>query len=152
MVDMTTEKNMETQSWCSGEWKTTPRKNVPYNGVEIIGVPLYDENGRFVSADIVVADCTNVKEGVQSKLAALSVEDGWLDIPPIMMPGSPPVDDPRFTVKGKLQLRHGSGSMLLGVDFAYGLAGQRHEELGFIFGFPTNSNVKTDSGEAGPSR
>lgn len=140
---MTTINNVEFQTWCSGDWKTTPRKVVPYNGIEIISMPTYDENGRFVSADIVVVDCTYEKEGVQSKLIALNVEDGWVTIPAAIKPGSPPVDDPEFTVKGKLQLHHGSGSMLLGVDFAYGLDGQRHEELGFVFGFPTTVKVKT---------
>ena len=148
---MTTINNVEFQTWCSGDWKTTPRNNVPYNGIEIVGTPNYD-NGRFVSANIVVVDCTYEKEGVQSELIAMNVEDGWVTIPAAVKPGSPPVDDPRFTVVGKLQLRHGSGSMLLGVHFAYGLDGQRHEELGFVFGFPTTVEVETGDSKAKPAR
>lgn len=152
MVVMATEKKMGPQSWRSGDWKTVPRKNIPYNGVEITGVPAYDENGKFASADIVVADYTYDKEGVQSQIAVLNVEEGWLEIPAAVKPGSPPGIDHRFTVNGKLQLRCGSGGMLLGVDFAYGLDGQRHEELGFVFGFPTTIAVDTEDGEAGLAR
>lgn len=152
MVDMATEKQAGSQSWRSGDWKTVPRKNVPYNGVEITGVPAYDADGKFVSADIVAADYTYDLAGVQSRIAGLSVEEGWLEIPAAVKPGSPPGIDHRFTVNGKLQLRCGSGGMLLGVDFAYGLDGQRHEELGFVFGFPTTIAVDTEDGEAGPAR
>ena len=148
MVDMTTEKNVESQSWCSGEWKTIPRKNVPYNGIEIIGVPFYDDNSRFVSADIMVADYTYVKEGVQSKITALTVADSWVDIPPVLKPVSPPVDDPDFTVKGKLKLLHGSSDILLEIEFAYGLAGQRHDEIGFVFGFATAIQMEATGGKS----
>lgn len=149
---MTTEKKVGPQRWCSGDWKTIPRKDVPYNGIKITGPPAYDENGKFVSADIVVADYTFVQDGVQSEIAALSVEDGWLDIPPAVKPGSPPGIDPRFTVSGKVQLRHGSGGLLLGVDFAYGLEHLRHEELGFVFGFPSTDEGKTEGGKARSAR
>jgi len=152
VVDKTTVTNAEPQVWCSGDWKTIPRKTVPYNGVEIVGTPVYDDNGKFVSADLKIVDCTYVPDGVASELHGLNVGDGWQEIPAAVVPTSPPSPDANFTVNGKLQLYHGSGSMLLGVDFSYGLTGQRHEELGFIFGFPTTIAVGAAASGGKPTK
>lgn len=152
MAAITMGKNEEPQVWYSGDWKTVPRKNVPYNGTEITGIPAYDEDGKFVSADIMIADYTYDLEGVQSRIAALNVDEGWMDIPAAVKPESPPVIDSRFTVNGKLQLRYGSGGLLLGIDFAYGLDTQRHEELGFVFGFPTTIKVEAEDGKGRSAR
>ncbi len=151
--ETTTEKNGETQTWHSGDWTPAPRKNVPYNGIEISGTPTYDATtGRFLSADVEIVDCTYDKEGVGSSLDALTVDEGWVGIPPAMQPVSPPVADPKFTASGNLQLRRGSSAILVGVDFSYGLEGQHHEELGFVFGFPTTVAEEPEATGAGPAR
>lgn len=149
MVATRNGENAEPRIWHSGDWETPPRKEVPYNGTEITGMPTYDANGKFASAEIVVADYTYAKEGVQSRIPAMTIDESWVEIPAVDKPGSPPVADSRFTVKGTLRLRRGSGGMLLGVDFVYGLDGQRHEELGFVFGFPAASEVGAEKGNVG---
>ena len=136
---MTTDTNGGKYVWKSGDWKVHPRKNVPYNGVKIIGTPAYDTNDNFVSAEVVIKDFTFAIDGVSSTIESLTVEDDWVEIPspkPESPPsGSPPVGA-KFSVKGKFKLRKSTSEVLLRVRFDYGLEGQRREELGFVMGLP----------------
>ncbi|KDM89645.1 hypothetical protein [Photobacterium galatheae] len=70
-----------TQTWHSGDWRSHAGSNPPYNGIEITGLPQYDDNGAFVSAAITIVDYSNNKNGVSSMIPTLTVAQGRVDIP-----------------------------------------------------------------------
>ncbi len=127
----------EDKIWRSADWKTTPRREPPYNGIEITVAPSYDDAGKFISAMITVKDCTLDKDGVSSVIKDMTPAGGWMEIPP-PDPGSPPdpsKDPAKFTVLGAVKLRFSSNAILLQVRLNYGLEHSRRDELGFIMEF-----------------
>lgn len=126
-------KNTNELTWHSGDWKKVSRKQEPYNGIEITGVPLYDDEQKFASATITVKDFTKTPNGIPSTMEDVTLADEWVNIPvPIT---SPPSED--FTVDGAVKLRLGSNEVLLRLNLAYGLKDYRRQEIGFIGGFPS---------------
>lgn len=129
---MSQEISTNELKWRSGDWKKVPQKQEPYNGIEITGVPTYDDEHKFVSATITVKDFTKTAKGVASTMEDVTLADEWVNIPvPVT---SPPSDD--FTVDGAIKLRVGSNGILLRVKLTYGLKDMKHQEIGFIGGFP----------------
>lgn len=122
--------------WHSGDWKKSPRINEPYNGIEIIGIPLYDEDNKFTGAKLEIRDYTYEKSGVSACIKLMTTADEWVDIPGVV-PSSPPIDPSLLSVKGQVKLRPSGCGILLRVNFSYGLKSLRHEELGFVMKFMT---------------
>lgn len=130
---MSQEISTNELKWRSGDWRKVPMKQEPYNGLEITGVPTYDDEHKFVSATITVKDFTKASKGLASTMEDVTLADEWVNIPvPVT---SPPSDD--FTVDGAIKLRVGSNVILLRVNLAYGLKNMQRQELGFIGGFPS---------------
>lgn len=125
--------------WRSGDWKKVPQRQPPYNGIEITGFPVYDPEGHFASAGLLIKDFTFDPRGVTSEIEYMTLSDGWMWIPS-PDPGSPPDpsrDPMKFTVLGDTRLEHGSSGTLLRIRLSYGLEYLRRDELGFIFEFKT---------------
>lgn len=134
---MATTLNEHKNVWRSGDWKDTPRRVPPYNGIEITGIPSYDQKGNFDSARIIIKDCTLDQQGVTSEIEYITLSDDWVWIP-APAPCSPPDpsgDPEKFTVRGEVKLRHGSNMILLRIRLKYGLEYHRRDELGFILEF-----------------
>ncbi|WP_035238423.1 hypothetical protein [Desulfobacter vibrioformis] len=132
---MSQEISTNELKWHSGDWRKVPMKQEPYNGLEITGVPTYDDEHKFVSATITVKDFTKAPKGLASTMEDVTLADEWVNIPvPVT---SPPSDD--FTVDGAIKLRVGSNEILLRVKLAYGPEKMQRQEIGFIGGFPSVS-------------
>ena len=132
------------QVWHSGNWKTTPSKYSPYNGLEITGLPQFDDTGKFVSAAITFDDYTNSPDGVTSELPELQRDQDWVAVPQLSAkkkesagPAKPESDDNKptgvFTVGGKVGIQTYASGIYLGVELSFGPEHQPQEELGNIF-------------------
>ncbi|WP_027251374.1 hypothetical protein [Photobacterium halotolerans] len=79
MTDTQTLSNSHT--WQSGDWKDKANSQAPYNGIQITGIPQYNDNGAFVSAAITITDYTNDPAGISSNIQALTIAQGKINIP-----------------------------------------------------------------------
>ncbi|NAW65308.1 hypothetical protein [Photobacterium halotolerans] len=79
MTDTQTPSNSHT--WQSGDWKDKANSQAPYNGIQITGIPQYNDNGAFVSAAITITDYTNDPAGISSNIQALTIAQGKINIP-----------------------------------------------------------------------
>lgn len=134
---MTTEKHATDWPWYSGDWQTPPRSWEPYNGIEISGVPTYDNENKFISAKITIFDFTKNKKGISSTIESVTLADNWAHIPEPVT--SSPKDE--FTVNGRMKLRLASSVILVRVHLDYGLEEMKCYELGMIGGFHSTKPV-----------
>ncbi len=127
------------QVWRSGDWRKRPNKEAPYNGIEISGTPMYDENGFLISIAVTFIDYTLDKQGVKSTIPELTISAGRVDITaPIVQtspPSSPPKDSSDFTIKGKVSLESTGAKVCLRIQLSYGLEHLRREEIGYVMCF-----------------
>lgn len=113
-----------TKVWKSGDFLDTPRNAPPYNGLEITGTYTPDADGTVDRVKVTFTDYTLVKDGLSSVIPALTVGDGWTDVPPAAG------DD--FTVVGQVRIQVEPNGRFLRIRLSYGRSHVR-DELGFIF-------------------
>lgn len=128
-----------SQTWQSGDWSKRPNSEAPYNGIEISGLPEYDENGMLISVAVTLTDYTLNKEGVASIIPELTVFAGHVDIiAPIEQtspPSSPLNPSSDFTIKGWVSLEPSGANVCLRIHLRYGLEHLRREEIGYVMCF-----------------
>lgn len=127
------------QVWQSGDWSKRPNKEIPYNGIEISGLPEYDENSALVSVTVTLTDYTLDEQGVASSILGLTVAAGSVSIfapteqtSPV---SSPPRPNPDFTIEGDVALEPSGSDVCLRIRLSYGLEHMRREEIGYVMCF-----------------
>ncbi|WP_271952480.1 hypothetical protein [Ruegeria faecimaris] len=76
------------QVWQSGDFHKTGRNKPPYNGLQISVQYKVDDAGKFEDVTVTFTDYTYSKDGVSSKIQALAVSDGWVEVPKPAKPKS----------------------------------------------------------------
>lgn len=116
--------------WRSGDFAELPRRQPPFNGVEIEAGPVYDASGKLASLAITVRDFTNDATGATLETSFEPAVNGE------SLRLTPSGD---FTVSGALDLRLLAARptdivVLVAID--YGLAKRQQHAEGGILGVP----------------
>ena len=138
--------NIKPSVWYSGNYSSRQTaKQPPYNGIEIAGLPSYDEDsGLFLSASITFTDYTKDPNGSVVVMPALTFAEGRTTImaaageptsPPQSPPSSPPQPDSNFTIEGWVALESNGLNYSLRIYLSFGLEHERAAERGYIMSF-----------------
>lgn len=130
-------QKIKAKVWKSGDWKNTPLKKAPYNGIKISAVENYDSKNKFVSVNLTFKDYSLSPNGCTSVLPELTIAEQWVAIPIPVIPTSPPssppdTKNPNFTINGKVMLESTTTGIFVRIHLHYGLEHYQREELGFI--------------------
>ncbi len=127
--------------WKSGDWVSPRRKQPPYNGVEIIAVPVYGSQGKLESMKVTISDFTKGKSGDSVSHVFEPPASG--DKISLKSSGN-------FTIHGHLSLKLTaslSSSIVIFLDIYYGLPEQQRHAEGGVLAIPLVGSKNTDSKE-----
>lgn len=127
-------------TWYSGNYKKDFNKAPPYNGIEIVGSTVYDEeSGNFISVSLTLTDYTNVLAGSDLVVPALTNADGEHPIgaPTVTTspPSSPPQTNTDFTMDGWVSLESNGLDYSLRIYLSFGMEHAKSSERGYIMSF-----------------